>query len=590
MRTVKSLIFIIALFGFLLLAVSCQNEQKITPPENIEDDNIEDELEDEEPNDDVGEDLSTIEIIEKWISDQFTNLEVNQDINFPNQHPDFESSITWQSFDEDLLTSNGVYTSPVVDKEIEIISIIRFEEEMKMIYIPLLIKGYGTVFDAIQIYVDQRIGSSISSNTSLPITHPDYDSTITWESSNPDLFSAEGNYFKPDNDTEFSLTYTVAYDGETNVYTKQMTAIGFTDIQKAYKVQLIYDELYSDIGTITGDIDLINTSDIYDPVISWESSNPGILTSSGKYRNSLYDEEVTLTVSIKVGEGVVRSTYTVNILATQSTDDWDEITTFLNSITKVDINTIDEYYLFGYEEGYERVPTQNRGYLPFYDNGEMEIIDEIVPMTNTYIRPGTNRTETKYIVIHNTGMAAPTATAKNISSSLQNSSRQASWHYTIDDKETYQQLGIEEIGWHAGDREGNNYGIGIESAVYEGVDFNIVMRRLAKLTATLLIDYNLGFDDVKQHFDFSGKNCPQVLREANRWDEFMDLVRIEYYGQKYLSDVVFVWKSLSPTIIDDYGTVINHPGNQINVSYQVTVTKNSETRVFTYDSILKNLS
>ena len=55
---------------------------------------------------------------------------------------------------------------------------------------------------------------------------------------------------------------------------------------------------------------------------------------------------------------------------------------------------------------------------------------------------------------------------------------------------------------------GNLNSIGIESCVYQGVDFNMVMRRLAKLTAMLLITYHLTSKDVKQHYDFSGKKLP----------------------------------------------------------------------------------
>ena len=312
-------------------------------------------------------------------------------------------------------------------------------------------------------------------------------------------------------------------------------------------------------------------------------------SSSSRYQAPLYDQNVRLTLTVRVQDSHVSSTYQWTVKGGVALHKWDQIEQFLKAIAKPQINTIKQFYLFGYEVGYERVPSQNQGYLPFYDEKPMTIIQEIVPMTNMNIRPGRNRTATKYIVIHNTGMAAPTATAKQLSKSIQNSTREASWHFSIDDKETYQQLGINEVGWHAGEANGNNYGIGIESCVYQGVDFNQVLRRLAKLTAQLLIDFNLGFSDIKQHYDFSGKNCPQVIREAHRWDEFIDLVQIEYFAMTNLSDVSFVWKSLTPTILDDEGKVIHHPGRVVQVSYQVSVTYHNETRVFTFESTLNNL-
>ena len=50
----------------------------------------------------------------------------------------------------------------------------------------------------------------------------------------------------------------------------------------------------------------------------------------------------------------------------------------------------------------------------------------------------------------------------------------------------------------------------------------------AWLTAKLLTDLNLSIAQVKQHYDWSGKNCPSVLRgRAGGWDGF--LARVTYY-------------------------------------------------------------
>jgi hypothetical protein len=242
--------------------------------------------------------------------------------------------------------------------------------------------------------------------------------------------------------------------------------------------------------------------------------------------------------------------------------EWKEIENFLHMIAKKDIDTIDRFYLYGSEPGYEKVATQNYGYLPFYTNEEVEIINEIVPKSNTDIRPG--------------------------SQSINNSNRQASWHFTVDDHEIYQQLFIDEIGWHAGNPEGNNYGIGIEMAVYQGIDLNMAMRNTAKLTAWLMLAYNLEIKDVKRHYDFSGKNCPQVLIEAERWEEFLDLVEIEYYGQKYFSDVEFIWESLS-TKLDDEGKIISKAGKGDNVSYRVKVNFNGKKKIYQFASYLEKM-
>jgi N-acetylmuramoyl-L-alanine amidase CwlA len=204
-------------------------------------------------------------------------------------------------------------------------------------------------------------------------------------------------------------------------------------------------------------------------------------------------------------------------------------------------------------------------------------------------------------------MAAPSATAAGVNAYFHETDRVASWHFSLDDHEVYQEIPIDEVGWHAGTSDvtdlttgrynnsvpiesGNEYGVSIESCVYKGVDFDMVMRNLAKLTAELLIKYNLKFSDIKQHYNFSGKDCPQVIRRANRWGELMDLIMIEYFAIKNLSDVSFEWISLSPTILDDKGRIINHNGNKQTVNYKVIVSYKNETREYEYSSVLQEIN
>ena len=42
--------------------------------------------------------------------------------------------------------------------------------------------------------------------------------------------------------------------------------------------------------------------------------------------------------------------------------------------------------------------------------------------------------------------------------------------------------------------------------------------------------YDLSADQVKEHYDFSGKNCPQTIRENGRMEEFVALA--EQYAQQ----------------------------------------------------------
>ncbi len=77
-------------------------------------------------------------------------------------------------------------------------------------------------------------------------------------------------------------------------------------------------------------------------------------------------------------------------------------------------------------------------------------------------------------------------------------------------------------------RGGNNNGIGMEVCVNEGADIYLNWQRSAKLAVKLLNDFNLTIDDIKPHHYFSGKNCPQTLRENKLWDNFINMVKVEF--------------------------------------------------------------
>ena len=50
------------------------------------------------------------------------------------------------------------------------------------------------------------------------------------------------------------------------------------------------------------------------------------------------------------------------------------------------------------------------------------------------------------------------------------------------------------------------------------------------LLCWLMNAYDLSADQVKEHYDFSGKNCPQTIRENGRMEEFVALA--EQYAQQ----------------------------------------------------------
>ncbi len=146
-------------------------------------------------------------------------------------------------------------------------------------------------------------------------------------------------------------------------------------------------------------------------------------------------------------------------------------------------------------------------------------------------RPGIKR-DIKYIVLHETGNFSYGADAKKHALYLcYTNDTSTSWHYTVDDTRIYHHIPDDEVAWHASDRlestGGNLNGIGVELCVNEDGDFEKTFDNAARLTACLLESYHLDIDAIKQHADFTNKNCPANIRNSNRMDEFKE--KVQYY-------------------------------------------------------------
>lgn len=103
--------------------------------------------------------------------------------------------------------------------------------------------------------------------------------------------------------------------------------------------------------------------------------------------------------------------------------------------------------------------------------------------------------------------------------------RQASWHYTVDDKEAVQSYPDTAQCWHAGTTEGCKTSIAVEICVNADGDYDKAVSNAAELVADLLKAHHLTIDVVVQHHHWSGKNCPSRMRATGKWDAFIQQVK-----------------------------------------------------------------
>lgn len=346
---------------------------------------------------------------------------------------------------------------------------------------------------------------------------------------------------------------------------------------------------------------------------------------------------------------------------------------------------VQDVEVFGYQFNYN---VKVLGSVSKYWFGKHEVIEYIAPLnseSNNDNRPGTKKTSTEYVVVHDTASATETANSLAHAKYVSNGGGGTSWHYSSGSDGIYHQIPDDEVAYHAGDalvvpfsltntgikgkitnpkveikngyyyindekslikspkitfmlgedknlhyasdgfiqsrkapegakegeeflgdnarrineqgvridlgedgyyymgptyynagfgyisnRGGNLNSIGIETMVNKGSDLYLTWQKTAKLVAHLLKDNNLSLDRVKQHHFFSGKDCPETMRHAKLWDNFMELVKFEY-EILLLSDDVEIEFISNSNLIDKTGRVVVLPSSDTIIDYSVVI-------------------
>lgn len=125
------------------------------------------------------------------------------------------------------------------------------------------------------------------------------------------------------------------------------------------------------------------------------------------------------------------------------------------------------------------------------------------------------------IAIHETANLSKGAGAQ-AHANLQSSGnvRQASWHWQVDDKEAIQSFPHSVKCWHGGTPAAMDY-VAIEICVNEDSDYVQACKNAAELVRHLR-SQGVG-SKLVQHSDFTGKDCPNFMREGRdgvSWAEF----------------------------------------------------------------------
>ncbi len=540
----------------------------------------------------VGENNGTgVNAIVKYIKDTVVT-ETDGDVTLPKSHPTLGGTIVWTTNSSKVDLENGFCELSDNDEVVTLTYNIDLNGEKASGNIELTLIGYN-MLDAKVDFINQIKGSKISGDLNLETSFSTCGgTTVTWSSSDTNILSNDGKFTKPDDDSSVTITYTVTTKNPATVhtYSKTFSVSGKTILEKAEPVMEWIEDNIAPNGVLTETTELPTKLPEFNATLVYKDTE-GYTFDIQKYLdNPIISGRFVLVVYIKLANEDSTVTYekVCSVQSSSVTSIWDNVELFLNQIASNNYTTTvkPSHQLY------------KNGYLPFFTAGKMAVDEQLITK-GTNARPGTIKSSTQYIVVHDTANTNSYADAQNQANYLKNNQdTDTSWHYTIDESVCIRSIPDKEVAWHAGDGGrtwGSTYfnetyqawsitggsvnGIGIESCVNSSGDYGMTERNLAKLVAQLLLENNLTIDRVKQHNDFSGKNCPALLRQMGFWNRFLYLVQLEIYGQTVLKDITFTYTSTSSNI-SDKGVISAKSGT---VSYTVKAEYNGQSKTYTFN-------
>lgn len=153
--------------------------------------------------------------------------------------------------------------------------------------------------------------------------------------------------------------------------------------------------------------------------------------------------------------------------------------------------------------------------------------------------------------------------------------RMASWHYTADDSFVGVTLPVDEVGWHAGDGSGpgNMSTVACELTMQRAMVDTPTRWRRARRNAAEIMGKTAARKGApppgKYHHDYSGKNCPILLRNNATWNR--------EYWEDYAAFYQMEREAMGATPPDPADSVI-HIGDTIRTLVSLNLRQQPTTR------------
>ena len=369
---------------------------------------------------------------------------ITEDVELIEEYNELNAMIEWSSSNEEVISFVGSVTPDKSKAEEVVLSykvMIGTEEKTGT---KTVIVSPATVEQVLQRF-ERQFTSTITRDYNVKTSFYEL-FEVKWYSTDESLFDNNGKYYKPKNDADFEIKYSVkCKEFESEEKTLKLTAIGQSDLEKVEEIKnWISTEVLLDLRLT----DKLSLPTYYEPLgvnITWESSNADVVSNDGKVTQYVFDRYVTLKAKYELENGSGGSSRFECIVEALDTSNMSETEILENFLSAVSVS----YYKGVKFGGNGSDCNQSYGHLNFYVNEDSKVDVNYIPVG--YKNRTQIKQDVKLVVVHDTGNmnkgATAAANANYVRSGYGGSS--TGWHYTVGNDGVFQTVPDDEVAYQA---------------------------------------------------------------------------------------------------------------------------------------------
>ena len=552
---------------------------------------------------------------------EYVPKETSKSLTLPTTILDY--NVTWETSDNDILLNDGIIVANSINRNVTLIAKIDVNGQEYVREFDVLVKAVNVssgAYDIAYNYYSSKLNKTLSKDVML-ITNNYNGCSVRYISMDESIITSSGEVFQQ---KVAQNTIMKVYVIKNNIAIVYNTEINVSAFNAATRINLTKETVNAEVEAFRkGEIDKLSVyHDDYEVNVKWIANIPEFIMTETIQLTPLEKTNIRLKAVLSYETTSFDLSYELDHIGGLMTEAefFEMLLKYMAEVElKGSINHLhpeynDELFL-DYQERINsygvlnlaqgknpnvvrdyiidtnRTDFLNRFFSGIKPTASQDLLNQL--FYEGYKNP--NDSNVLYITVHESAMTVVGQNAKFLAQIQyryafeQKDARQASWHYQVDAYDIYQSFEDNISGWHAGETYGNRYGIGIEMCVNSDGNYEGTLANNAKLVASLMLKYNLSFDNVYRHYDHSGKECPSYLIRTNRWYEFVQMVGKEYLIQKYFKDTTIEYElstdSYATTeevlnkyfISGDNNLYYNKPVSEgVNVNFVIKVNKNGK--------------